>query len=214
MGQRSILDGTDLFIFDWDGTLNDMRVTLRINEAIKRSLHVWNRDSGIKDFKRVNYELKKKLRGEERRNNVMTFLFDMFLNLSRPRLHKDSIALIDILRKKGKRIAIFSNGRGSRIVRELRILGIADRFDSIVSARDINALKPNPTGLKAVLASTKVRPGRAVYIGDMVDDIITAKLAHVKSCAVADGFDSYHTLKSIKPDCIYRSIAEFYNSIR
>jgi phosphoglycolate phosphatase-like HAD superfamily hydrolase len=40
----------------------------------------------------------------------------------------------------------------------------------------------------------------------MIDDILTAKLAHIHSCAVADGFDSYHKLRSIHPEYIYRSI--------
>jgi hypothetical protein len=35
----------------------------------------------------------------------------------------------------------------------------------------------------------------------------------VKSCAVANGFDSYHKLKSIHPDYIFRSIEELNRSL-
>ena len=89
---------------------------------------------------------------------------------------------------------------------ELSYLKIADYFDVIVSANDIKAMKPNPTGIKAILHFFKAKPGSAIYIGDMVDDIITAKLAKVTSCAVADGFDSHHKLKSIKPDYLFDGI--------
>lgn len=211
--KRALMKDYELFVFDWDGTLNSMRLTMRMNEAIKRALHMWNRDSGIKDFKHVDYDLKMKLKEEERKNDIMTNLFDILLNLSRPKLHNDSLKLIRKLRSSGKKVAIFSNGRGGRVIREMRILGITDSFDVVVSARDLNALKPNPTGLKAILSSTKTRPEKCLYIGDMVDDIIAAKLAHVHSCAVSCGFDSRHKLRSIKPDYLFSSIEEIYRHL-
>jgi HAD superfamily hydrolase (TIGR01509 family) len=212
--KNSLIKDCDLFVFDWDGTLNSMRITMRINESIKRALGIWNTDSSIKDFKHVDYDLKKKLKNEERKNDFMTYLFDFLLNISRPRLRNDSLELLKYLHKKGKKIAIFSNGRSHRVIRELRILGIVDYFDSIVSARDLNTLKPNPSGLKVVLNSTKVKASRCVYIGDMVDDIITAKLAHVSSCGVAGGFDSYHRLGSIHPDYLFKSLADMNRSLK
>jgi len=207
-----LLKKYDLFVFDWDGTLNDMRITMRINESLKRALGLWNKDNSIKDFTHVNYDLKKQLKNEELKNNVMTYLFDIFLNLSMPRLHKDSVKMLKELRSHGKKVAIFSNGRGGRVIRELRILKITDYFDTIVSARDIDALKPDPAGLKLIISSMKVKPARCIYMGDMSDDIITAKLAHIASCGLADGFDSFHTLKSLHPTHIFKSIEEFRNS--
>lgn len=204
----------ELFIFDWDGTLNSMRLTLRVNEAVKRSLHIWNRDSSIKDFKKMDPDLKKQLKNEARKNNVETFLFDVFLNFSRPRLHNDTIALLKTLKRKGKKIAVFSNGRSSRISKEMKYLGVLRYFDYVISGRDLNALKPNPTGLKLILKSLNVKSENAVYIGDMCDDVITAKLASVHSCAISTGFDSYHALRSIHPDYLFKSIAELKNAVQ
>jgi HAD superfamily hydrolase (TIGR01509 family) len=198
----------DLFVFDWDGTLNNMRLLMRINESLKRALGLWNKDSSIKDFTHVNYDLKKKLKNEEMKNDVLTYVFDALLNFSRPKLHPGTIKMLKDLRKRGKKIAVFSNGRSHRVIREMKILGITDYFDIIVSARDLNALKPNPTGLKAILSSLKAKAERSVYIGDMCDDIITAKLIHVHSCGLADGFDSYHRLKSLHPDFMMKNIEE------
>ncbi len=203
----------DLFIFDWDGTLNSMRLTMRINEAVKRALGIWNKDSSIKDLSNMDYNLKKQLKDEERKLDVLTFLFDIFLNFSKPRLHNDTVALLKKLRSRHKRMAIFSNGRSQRILSELKRLNILYYFDSVVSGRHIHEIKPNPTGLKAILKEFNANPARTVYIGDMVDDMITAKLAKVRSCAVANGFDSYHRLKSIKPDYIFNSIEELNRAI-
>jgi phosphoglycolate phosphatase len=211
--KSQLLRDTDIFVFDWDGTLNSMRLTMRINEGVRRSLGIWNKDSSIKDIKRMDFDLKKRLKNEERKLDALTFLFEIFLNFSKPKLHEGTIVLLKKLRREKKKIAIFTNGRSQRLVKELRYFGITDYFDSIVSAREIHEMKPNPTGLKAILNTMKVKPERAVYIGDMVDDMITAKLIHVKSCAVANGFDSYHKLKSIHPDYIFRSIEELNRSL-
>ena len=168
---------------------------------MKRALHLWNEDSDIKDIKGSDYDLKRKLKNEERKNDIVTMMFDWVLTyVSRPLLHKDTIKMLEKLRKRGKKVAIFSNGSSKRVMREFRLLGITGYFDVIVSARDLHALKPNPTGLKLILKMTKTKAEKCVYIGDMVDDVLAAKLIKVDSCAVADGFDSYHKLKSIKPD--------------
>ncbi len=206
--KHDLLGRYDLFIFDWDGTLNSMRTIMKVNESIKRKLHLWNRDSNMKNFRSMDYDLKKRIESEEKKNDILTYLFDVLLNLSRPKLHNNSLKTIKILRSSGKKVAIFSNGRSYRLIKELDYLGIANYFDTIVSARELNALKPNPTGLKLIINALKVKPGRCLYIGDMVDDIITAKLAHVDSCAIADGFDSYHKLRSVRPDYIFKSIEE------
>lgn len=211
--KAGLLGKYDLFIFDWDGTLCRMKLVLRANEILKRTLHVWNEDSSIKDFKRLNYDLKKKLKSIEERNDLTTALFDVFMGLDKPTLHNDSLKLMERLKAKGKKIALFSNGGSYRIVKELGYLGLIGYFDIIVSARDLNAIKPNPTGVRYILSTLKVKQDRCLYMGDMIDDMLAAKLAHVHSCAVADGFDSYHKLKSIHPDYIFKSIEELYKSL-
>lgn len=204
---QNLLDKFDVFIFDWDGTLNSMRMITKVNESVKRALGLWNRDSSIKDFKSMNYNLKQRTEaGEEHKNGAVLVIAELFLMLSKPRLQKDSIELLKALKKRGKRIAILSNARSYRLLGELSYLKITDYFDVIVSTREIKALKPNPTGIKAILHFLKAKSGSALYVGDMVDDVLTAKLAKVHSCAVADGFDSYHELKSMKPDYIFSGI--------
>lgn len=205
--RKRLSNSFDTFIFDWDGTLNSLRIITRINESVKRALGLWNKDSAIKDFKSMDYNLKRRIEaGDARRNDAISLLSDIFLVLSKPRLHKDSIALLKALKRKGKKIAILSNERGHKLLGELAYLKMLGYFDIVVSARDIKSMKPNATGIKAILHFLRAKPESAIYIGDMVDDVLTAKFAKIHSCAIADGFDSYHTLKSTKPDYIFSSI--------
>lgn len=210
---KRLISRFDTFIFDWDGTLNSMHMLMRVNEAVKRAVGAWNTDSTIKDFKRMDHNLKNRLEAKERENDILATLLDAFLLLSKPRLHNDSIAVLRKLHRSRKNIALFSNGRGYRLMRELSYLGIIDYFDVVVSAKEIGALKPNPTGLKAILHLLNDKPSKVLYIGDMVDDIITAKVAGVPSCAIADGFDSYHKLNSVNPDYIFKSMEAFYKAL-
>jgi HAD superfamily hydrolase (TIGR01509 family) len=197
----------DVFVFDWDGTLNSIRLVTRINEAIKRALGIWNRDSTIKDFRSMDYNLKRRLeRKEEYKGDIVSVLADLLLIVSKPKLHNDSLELLKSLKRRGKKVAVLSNCGRHRLLSELSYLRITGYFDIITSAREIRAPKPNPTGLRAIAHFLGAKPGSVLYVGDMVDDVLTAKLAGMHSCAVADGFDSYHTLKSARPDYIFNGI--------
>jgi HAD superfamily hydrolase (TIGR01549 family) len=204
---QHLLDKFDVFIFDWDGTLNNLRIITKLNETVKRALGIWNKDSSIKDFRSMEYDLKHKVQTEEMyKNRILSVIAELLLVLSKPRLHNDTLELLKTLKAKGKHVAVLSNARSYRLLSELSYLKVAKYFDVIVSANEIKAMKPNPTGIKAILHSLKAKPSSAIYIGDMVDDVIAAKLAKVTSCAVADGFDSHHKLKSVKPDYMFDGI--------
>ncbi|HUY69990.1 MAG TPA: HAD-IA family hydrolase [Candidatus Baltobacteraceae bacterium] len=209
-----LLNKYDAFIFDWDGTLNGMRFALRLNESVKHAFKMWNKDSAMKDFGKMNIDLRKKrLSGEVRKNSILVPLAEIPFYMSRPRLQSGTVGLLKRLKKADKYMAIVSNGNEHRLMRELELLGISDYFDIISSAKSLKAMKPNPSGIMAVVKTLGVGSRRSVYIGDMVDDVISAKLAHVASCAIADGFDSYHRLKGMKPDYIFKTIEAFEKAL-
>jgi HAD superfamily hydrolase (TIGR01509 family) len=201
-----------LFIFDWDGTLLYLRLPLAVNEAIKRALRLWNVSAPKKlaDPRKYNKSAQAQ---QEIKSRLLTFVTDVIFSLSKPKLHNDTIKILDALKGRHKRIALFSNGGRYRLTKELSYLKIKDYFEEVVSARDFHATKPDPTGLKVILYRMKVKPEEAIYLGDMVDDIVAAKLVKVHTCGVADGFDSYHTLKSAKPEYLFKSMEEFSKAL-
>ena len=54
---------------------------------------------------------------------------------------------------------------------KLEALGLADRFDVVLSAQDprVHAFKPNPKGLLVALADLGRRAADAVYVGDRAE---------------------------------------------
>jgi len=47
----------------------------------------------------------------------------------------------------------------------------------------------------------------------MIDDILTADLAKVDSCAVSNGFDSHAKLKSAKPTYLFESVEGIFSQM-
>ncbi len=210
---RNLAKKYKLFVFDWDGTLLYMRFPLAVNESIKRALRLWNVSAPKRLVDTHDCEFKKTLVHEEIKNRIFTFFADMIFLLNKPKLHNDTIRILKMLKKEHKLIAIFSNSGRYRLLKEISYLGVKDYFDLIVSAREYHATKPDPAGLKALLHRMNIKPGDSVYFGDMVDDVIAAELAHMHTCGVADGFDSYHTLKSAKPEHLFKSMEELSKAL-
>ncbi len=208
----SLMNRYDAFIFDWDGTIQSLRTILMINEALKSI----GRDtrSALEGGRRQrrNYSdlnLKRLIEIEEVDNSVMSYVLDAVLWVSRPKLRNDVQETLKYLSSNGKKVVVFSNANRRRLLKEMKILGISKYIDVIVSARDLRAPKPNPSGLNAAIRISGVRKSRCVYIGDMVTDIMAARSAKIASCAIAGGFDRYEVLGRERPDYLYHSMEEF-----
>ncbi len=213
MQTKRDISSFELYLFDWDGTLNSMGVVHRSYENLQRAIKKWNKDSKLKDIEKSKKKLKEKAIEEERKNLLVAALFDVLLIFVRPKLHNDTIKLIQYLRDHGKKVAILSNGRGARLRKELKILGIEGMFDAVVSAKDIKAIKPDPYGIHYVARKLGCKTKDTLYIGDTSDDILTAFLAKVPSCAVANGFHSRRTLQSAQPDYIFSGLEEMLKAL-
>ena len=211
---KVLLRNYDLFIFDWDGTLCEMRTVLRANENLKRALKTWNREARIKEMEsRPRNRLKRDIQIEETKNELLAILFESFAHLYRPRLHRNAMELLMLLKKRRKKVAILSNGNSSRLSKDLDKMGIRKYFDLVVSAKDIGATKPDPRGIRIIISKLKATPSRTLYFGDMIDDILTADLAKVDSCAVSNGFDSHAKLKSAKPTYLFESVEGIFSQM-
>ncbi len=91
-------------------------------------------------------------------------------------------------------------------------LGVCDHFDLVLSG-DVadQQLKPHPAMLQTALTQLDISPAQAVMIGDSVNDILAAKAAGVKSCAVGYGFGSMEDLSLQNPDFFCEEASELSN---
>lgn len=86
-------------------------------------------------------------------------------------------SLLDWMRNRYK-TAIATN-RTDTMDRLLREFGLADRFDLVVTSRDVERPKPFPDPLFKILARFRVEPRQAVFVGDSEVDEATARAAGV-----------------------------------
>ena len=199
------------FIFDWDGTIQSLRTILMINEALKSIVRDTKGALEPKKVPRRNYSelnLKRLIELEKIDNSFMSYVLDLVLWLSRPKMRNDVLPVLRALHSRGRKIVIFSNANKHRLTKEIKLLGLSKYLDVVVSARNAGAPKPNPLGLEVAIKLSKTRKSECIYIGDMVTDILVARAAGIASCAVAGGFDRYSVLQREKPDYLYRSMEE------
>ncbi len=222
-GKANLAKRFDTFIFDWDGTLTRVVVLRKINEKLNPGWAYKKRKSAetIDKYSTNMPRNMNTLKGRAIRRHIrtveaehsVTLLADLSLYFFRPRLQDYSREVLDTLKKKGRKIALFTNGAEWRILKELSYLGIEDYFTEIVSAQDLNTLKPNPLGLQVITQSLRAKKERTIYIGDMVNDVEAAKYAGLHSGAVANGFESRGKLKGARPEYLFNSMESLLRAL-
>lgn len=209
----TLLDKYDLFIFDWDGTLVEIKLINKLNEKLnflwkmrkQKSIAAALENKGVI---RLRENVEKKAAQRHYRSVI-----DFLMLVARPDLQEHSLETLKFLRQHRKKLVLFSNGAYWRVSKEAKDLGAAKYFDFMLSAQNLPLVKPNPYGINLIMKREKATKARTLYIGDMLDDVLAARLAKVDCCAVSCGFDDYTALKQEKPKYLFKSIREFYGSL-
>lgn len=91
------------------------------------------------------------------------------------------------LRTRGVRTAIVSTKRGDTIELILESHGLRDAVEMVVGSADVKRPKPDPEGLRTVMARLGVEPGETLFCGDTVLDAGAAQNAGCHFAAVLNG---------------------------
>lgn len=98
--------------------------------------------------------------------------------LARIRLQPGVVEFLRLLREHGIGTAANTNG-GSEVHPLFEALGLTPYFDIVVTAEDVVRPKPDPEGVRRILAYFNIGPDEAVFIGDSAVDLSTARSARV-----------------------------------
>ncbi|MDD5317615.1 MAG: HAD family hydrolase [Candidatus ainarchaeum sp.] len=198
-------------IFDWDGTLVD---TARLSYGIYRHLFKiygipdvpWKkfREEFTADYH--EYYAKKGIPRSEFENADRVWL-RMYNDAEKEiRLVPGAKKLLFALHRKGIRMGIVSNGSGVRIRKEIRERGISKMFKIVVTADEIPDFKPSPKGIVYALGAMRAKPSEAMYVGDMVEDVIAGKRAGVATMGVATGKHPPKKIAEAGPDFLCQDV--------
>lgn len=123
------------------------------------------------------------------------------------RLFPGANLLLSRLRKKGYKIAVASNRptRFSWIL--IRHLKIKKYFDYVLCADKLEHIKPHPQILNRIMGKFSLKPGQALYVGDMVIDAQAGRRAGVRTVIVTTGSSSKAEIKKERPYLIIRAVS-------
>lgn len=96
------------------------------------------------------------------------------------------VAMLDALAARGVKLAICTNKVERFTIPLMEQIGLSDRFAAIVGGDTVGISKPDPAPIHEMVA--RAGGGRAVFIGDTINDIAGARNAGIPSIAVSFGF--------------------------
>jgi len=120
------------------------------------------------------------------------------------------------LKRMGKKLAVFSDGRKFDVETAMRLHGFSKQFDFIIASEEIGIEKPNPLVFKFLIKKIKESPENIVYIGDYpIKDIKGAKRVRMKvilyippkKYRISFPWRNYNKNIKIIPDAIIRKIS-------
>ena len=93
---------------------------------------------------------------------------------------------MDALTAAGVKLAICTNKAERFTLPLMRQIGLSDRFAAVVGGDTVGVAKPDPAPIHEMIA--RAGGGRAIFIGDTINDTAGARNAGIPSIAVSFGF--------------------------
>jgi phosphoglycolate phosphatase len=214
------LPSFDLFVFDFDGTLADSRLSISksLNHALLQFGYAEIEPSLI--YPRIGKELIAE--------TVMRFqpsipksqleeILECFRAYQREHVREDLRYFPEVreslmaLKARKKGIAILSNKSNRQLLPSLEAFEMLDFFDLILGTGLIAEIKPHKAGMDYIWQKLPVESSRTVLIGDSEVDVQTAKNAGIEMIAVNHGTDSAESLKAMGAAYSIETFSEILN---
>lgn len=97
------------------------------------------------------------------------------------RLFDEVGPVLELVRQRGLRTAVLTNGTEHHQREKLQAMGIADHVGPVLTSEDIGYSKPDAHAFMAACAAIDVAPGVAVFVGDDYEaDIVGARGAGLR----------------------------------
>jgi phosphoglycolate phosphatase len=125
------------------------------------------------------------------------------------RLLPGAAEALAVVKQSGRLTGICSNKPRDFTHELLRYLRIAPYVDVCLGPEDVARPKPAPDMVLAALKQLGVATTEALYVGDMIVDICTARAAGVPVWVVPTGSEEREALVQARPDRLLESLSEF-----
>ena len=213
MKDRVPVNRPEAVVFDFDGTLVDSYEAIAASVNHVRSSHGLPLLSTAEVRRHVG-------RGPIHLLRRTVPNSDIAIDLAKYRTHHPSVLrsgthllpgvakTLRELKDASFRLGICSNKPAAFTRQLVEILGLTGLVDAVVGPEDAPRIKPAPDMLLAILSRLAVVPTQALYVGDMVVDVETARSAGVTVWVIPTGSDSKETLAKASADRLLGDFSE------
>jgi beta-phosphoglucomutase-like phosphatase (HAD superfamily) len=182
--------GVQAALFDWSGTLvDDLDVVWRTNDQTLMSFGVEHLE---KEEFRERFVLPWQsfygsfgLGTKEKLKEVDSLFWRIYRPLSKEiKPFRETPMALERLRSRGIKIGVVTQTKRAPLLEQIGRFGLDGLIDCAVGEEDADELKPSPKPVLEALRRLGVGPERAVFTGDMVEDVISGRRAGVKVISI------------------------------
>jgi HAD superfamily hydrolase (TIGR01549 family) len=115
-----------------------------------------------------------------------------------------------VLRRLDQRftLALVTSGDRTRVMKQLRLLGLRRYFTVCVCSEDALRRKPHPAPLRTAMRRLGVKPAECLYVGDSAEDVEMSRRADVRIVGVLGPFPTHTRLRAARADALIASVRE------
>ncbi len=108
----------------------------------------------------------------------------------------------------GKTMAIASSRQHASLTELVADLGVSELFACVVGGNDVTLAKPHPEPVERILHSLNMLPSETIVVGDAPYDILMGRNAGVKTCGVSYGNSTREALQEAGADHVLDHFAD------
>lgn len=120
---------------------------------------------------------------------------------------------VKALKDRGIKLGVVTSKRRIMTERSLKLIGLYDFMDVVITPEDTDKHKPNSEPLLLACKKLNLSPEEVIMVGDSIYDVQCGKNAGSKTCIVTYSLFSLDELKSYNPEYIIDNLTELVSII-
>lgn len=160
-----------------------------------------------------NYKIKPE---NELLNRMISTFYSYKLTKLEP--YKDAANLLRMLKKKGLKLGLLTEGRPELQKAKLEALGFKKLFDDVIVTDELGGRykKPNPEGFSEIAKRLGVKPEESIYLGDnpKKDFIGPRKIGMLTVRVLTGEYRKTKVESDLESDITIRSLNKFWKALK
>lgn len=204
-------------LFDLDGTLIDTNelIIMSFRHTFKEMLNLEVEDTEITRLFGEPLTQSMLRYNSERAEELVDFYrnYNESIHDSYCRSFNGAMEVLKKIKYAGIKIAVVTSKRRTLAERGMKLVGIFEYMDVIITPEDTEIHKPNPQPALKAMELLGVKPEETVMIGDSYIDILCGRNAGCRTCGVTYTALPIEALHKENPDYMINSLSDLYEII-